>query len=227
MKQKKWFVKVLLSLFVTALLCGNGYSYICGNGAGGGYGEDENVASRGTKAGICSQNNQIEYYIVMGAGYYLKSKTSIQQLLKAVEWQDLQGVNFYEMENLVNSALYHMGTARYVYDILISQAEQTPYNESVLALLRDFDYDGFVTEKNLNRELFDVVRGYLQSGDITGVFKYSYKNQTKIISLLKTIKTHVYNRELPDISIFWDLNEILDQNSIVGSYVARVFYEIR
>ncbi|UCH95192.1 MAG: hypothetical protein JSV88_33795, partial [Candidatus Aminicenantes bacterium] len=109
---------------------------------------------------------------------------------------------------------------------LIQTAEATPYNEAVLALLKDFNYDAFRLEKGLNKELFDKVRQYLQAGDITGIFKYTYTNYTRIIELLEAVKNDAYNHKMPALSIFWQLNETLDNTSTIGSYVARLFASI-
>jgi hypothetical protein len=224
MIQKKLILKSLLVTIVTAFLCMNIYAYICGNGAGGGYG-GAGESSGGSS--ICSQDNDIEYFIMLGAGHYLDAKTDIQQLLKAVEWQDIRGVNYFEMRVLVDSALYHMKNAGYIYEILIGTAESTPYNEEVQALLKGFDYDAYMLENGLNKGLFDIVRQHLQVGDITGIFKRTHSNYLKIMQLLEAVKKEVYNNRMPGLTIFWQLNETLDNTSTIGSYTARVFAEIQ
>jgi hypothetical protein len=224
MKQKHLFVKVLLVTVITSFLCVNVYSYIATNGAGGGYG-GSGESSGGSS--ICSQNNEIEYFIILGAGNFLDAKSDVQQLLKAVELQDIRGVNYFEMQYLVENALFHMKNAQYIYDILIRTAEVTPYNESVQSLLKDFDYDAYMLENGLNKSLFDIVRQHLQAGDITGIFKRTYTKYTKIIQLLEAVKKEVYNNKMPELSIFWQLNETLDNTSTIGSYVARVFAAIQ
>jgi hypothetical protein len=202
----------------------NVYSYIDHNGAGGGYGGG-GESSGGSS--ICSQNNEIEYFIMLGAGHYLDAKTDIQQLLKAVEWQDIRGVNYFEMQYVVESSLFHMKNAKYIYEILISTAEVTPYNEAVLVLLKDFDYDDYMLENGLNKGMFDIVRHHLQAGDITGIFKRTYTDYSNIILLLEAVKKNLYNDKMPGLSIFWQLNETLDNTSTIGSYVARVFKEMK
>jgi hypothetical protein len=224
MKQKKMIVKSLLVTIVTAFLCMNVYSYICNNGAGLGY--DGSGESSGASS-ICSQNNDIEYFIMLGAGHYLDAKTDIQQLLKSVEWQDIRGVSYFEMRVLVDSALYHMKNAGYIYEILIRTAESTPYNEAVQALLKGFDYDNYMMEKGLNKGVFDIVRQHLQAGDITGIFKRTHTNYTKIIQFLESVKKELYNNKMPGLSIFWLLNETVDNTSTIGSYTARVFTAIQ
>jgi hypothetical protein len=103
----------------------------------------------------------------------------------------------------------------------------TPYNEAVLALLKGFDYDAYMMENGLNKVLFDIVCQHLQSGDITGIFKITRTNYTKIIQLLEAVKKEVYNNKMPGLSIFRQLNENVDNTSTIGSYTARVFSAIQ
>jgi hypothetical protein len=224
MKQTKLILKSLLVTIITALLGMNGYSYIDHNGAGGGYG-----STGGSSGGssICSQNNEIEYLIILGAGHYLDAKTDIQKLLKEVEWQDIWVINYTNMKSLVESALMHMKNAAYTYDILIRTAKATPYNEAVQSLLKGFNYEAYMLENGLNHELFYIVRSYLQAGDITGIFKRTRYDYSKIIQLLEALKKDLYYNKMPGLSLFWQLNETLDNTSTIGSYVARLFKEIK
>ena len=224
MVKKKLFVKVLLVPILTAFLCLYVYSYIDNNGAGGGYGGGSGESSGGSV--ICSLDNDIEYFIMLGAGHFLEAKSRVQRLLKAVEWKDIQWANYFEMTRLVENALYHMNNAKYIYRILIHTAEITPYNESVQSLLKGFDYDAFMLEKGLNKGMFDIVRQHLQAGDITGIFRQTHTNYITIIHLLEAVKQDVHNNKMPGMTVFWRLNEAVDNNSIMGSYVARVFAEI-
>jgi hypothetical protein len=224
MKQTNLILKSLLVIIITVFLCMNVYAYIYGNGAGGGYG-GPGESSGGSS--ICSQNNDIEYLIILGAGHYLDAKTDIQQLLKAVEWQDIRVINYTDMQSLVDSALVHMKYAAYTYDILIRTAEATPYNEAVQALLKGFNYEVYMLENGLNQDLFYTVRSYLQAGDITGIFKRTRYDYSRIIRLLESVKKDLYYNKMPGLSIFRQLNETLDNTSTIGSYVARIFAAIQ
>ena len=224
MKQKKLISIAMLLTIIIAFMCINVYSYIDNNGAGSGYGS----AGKSSGGSIsCSQNNEIEYLIMLGAGHYLDAKTDIQQLLKAVEWQDIKGVNYTDMHALVDSALYHMKNAKYTYDTLIVAAEATPYNGALQALLKGFDYEAYKLENGLNHDLFYIVRHYLQTGDITGIFKRTYTDYSRIIQLLESVKKDLYYNKIPGLSLFWQINEILDSTSTIGSYVARIFSAIQ
>lgn len=219
----KHLISMVLTGICTLLLIGmNAYPFINHNGAGGGYGDGDGSDDES----ICSYGGTIEFYIVQGAGYFLEANMDIQSLLRQVELQDLQGFNYQEMQAVVNSALENMYNAKQTYELLIQTALRTPYNQPVIEILKDFDYESFMKENGLNRVIFEKVRGFLQKGDITGVFKHTYSRFMEIIELLDAIKQPVSHYQLPVLSIFWRLNENTSYVSLFGSYVARVFAAI-
>jgi len=217
MKFKKFFLKVSIAVYICLfLVLSNSYTRINNNGAGGGY-------EGGGGEGIFGDSSTIEGYIVKGAGYFLKADSDIQILLSMMELQDLNGIDYREMQTVVNSALENMNNAKQTYEALIQKAEITPYNQSVIDILKNFDYEAFMKSNGLNAPIFEKVRGFLQDGDITGSFKYTYSRYLEIIVLLDVIRQSIYRYRLPELSIFWRLNENTAYISFFGSYVARVF----
>jgi hypothetical protein len=82
-------------------------------------------------------------------------------------------------------------------------------------------------EKNgFNPVLFDLVRHYLQNGDITGMFKRTYADLTGMIDILNKIRESVSRYGLPGISLFRQLNEKQALASVFGSYAAGLFDRI-
>ena len=223
MKHKQTIFTVLLVTFTAVIFVLNAHPFIKHNGAGGGYGDGGDDGSTGIQS---VDYQSIEYYIQSGGTYYLEANSQVQTLLKLVEQQEIHGVNYFEMQLKVNRAFYYMQMAKQTYEQLIRKAETTPYNENFLAQLRDFDYDSFMQKNSLNPILFDLVRQYLQNGDITGMFKRTYADVTVMIDLLVNIRDSVYQYGLPGISLFRQLNERQALSSVFGSYAARVFSEI-
>jgi hypothetical protein len=212
--KKPLIIKLLAVIFVLTLFC-YAFPYIKNNGAGGGYGGDGESMD--------GKNMPIENYIVEGAGHFLRTKKDIQELLEIVELQDVQGVNFENMNRVVDNALLNINHAIETYDNLIETAESTPYNETVLSKLRYFNYFGYMIENGLNWIVFNKVEAYLRNGNITGVFKHSRSMFLEVRQLLNNIKEELSMQRLPEISVFWKLNETCDEISLFGSYVARVF----
>lgn len=224
MKYHSLFFKIFLIFFVI-LFCSVSEAAMLVNGAGKGY-NDAQPGPSGDFPNSSRHNSEIEYYIIIGAGHYLNANADVQKLLNALEMQDIQYFDFRETLVLVDSALNHMNNAKSTYEDLIRKAKATAYDERVLDILEDFDYYRFMQKYHLNRTVFGMVRRYLEEGKITESIEYTYSNFLNIISLLRNIKVELSNQQMPEISLFWQLNETIVHNSLFGSYVARVFFAI-
>jgi len=221
MKPKNTLLKILILFIVAGMMNITVFPRVCSNGAGGGYGDDEN------NGGIKEVGEKtIEMYIVEGSGYYLGAAAGVNNLLQIYEVQDLNGVDFYHFNSLLDRALINVDKAITTYETLIMKAESTPYNKEVLEKLSGFDYYAFMTENRLNKEIFQQVEGYLKSGSITGVFKHTHENLINIKRLLESIKSPASVNRLPNVDMMWQLNEQCLETSYFGSYVARVFHGI-
>ncbi len=219
-KYKKTFTifpVLLIGIFIV-LFQMNVYSYINNNGAGKGYDGD------GKDAAV--MNITIETYIRQGAVYFLDANSEIQTLLKWVELQDIQGVDMEQLTLVLDSAAVNMKNAVATYEQLIREAEITPYNQSVQAALKSFNYDSFMLENQLNQTLFQQVKEFLKKGDITGVLKRTHSGFTGILEMLHSLKQGISGGTLPDASVFRRLNETCAEVSLFGSYAADVFSAI-
>jgi hypothetical protein len=211
------FVKILIiCIFIFIINLNTSFGRIWHNGAGSGYDGD---GGDGT-AGIY---NSIEYYITLGAGHYLKANSNFQEFLTMVEMQDIRGIDFPAMQNAAGSSLVNMENAVTIYVNLVNQAETTPYNEAVIARLKDFDYQSFMQENDLNPVVFAEVEEFLQKGDITGLFKKVHTYLTGIAQMLKAINDELALNRVPQLPGLWRLNETFSHVSLFGSCAARLF----
>jgi hypothetical protein len=144
-----------------------------------------------------------------------------------VECQDTQGLDFVAVNNLLDIAAGNMKKACETFKKLIQEAERTPYNKAIQAQLRRFAYNRFADANNLNPEIFADVKKFLKNGDITGTFKQAHSEMAGISALLETIKSETSIGTLPQVEIFWQLNEKYAAESLFGSYIARVFAELK
>jgi len=155
MKPKNSLLKILMLFIVAGMMNITVFPRVFVNGAGGVYGDDGNTG------GIQEVGEKtIEMYIVEGSGYYLGAAAGVNNILQIYEVQDLNGVDFYRFNRLMDQALINMDKAITTYETLIMKAESTPYNKEVLEKLSGFDYYAFMTENRLNKE---VLPGYLST----------------------------------------------------------------
>ena len=213
-------VKIFIFCFSLIIINNFCFPWIVMNGATGGYNED--TQSPGIQSKI-----PMEILLIEGAGYFLQTQSNVQTLLHIVELQDIKFIDYIELNKLVNSTLINIINARLAYEELIKVADITPYNLYVLEKLNKFDYETFMKEKGLNPYIFGTVRDYLVEGDITGTFKHAYINFKEIEQLLLNIQSSVLENRVPDLEILWRVNELCAEETLFGSYIARVFKTIK
>jgi hypothetical protein len=218
------FAKILIvCIFIFILNSNTAFGCIWQNGAGGGYGGGSGGEGGDGTSAI---NNTIEYYITLGAGHYLKANSNFQEFLTMVEMRDIRGIDFTAMQNSAGSALENLENSEFIYMLLVNQAEATPYNETVINRLKDFDYQSFMMENDLNPVVFAEVEGFLQKGDITGLLKKVHADLVKIVEMLKPVNEELALNRVPQLPVIWRINETFSHMSLFGSYTARVFSEV-
>jgi hypothetical protein len=223
-KSKKQFIlKIFIGIIISTMLYTIGFSCILQNGSGRGYGEGGGDSSGDE---LKCNSTIITTYIIEGAGYYLDAHSYFNTFLNRVELSEIRDFNYIECNQLINSALDNIKYAKETYYLLIEVAEITPYNQTVISKLNNFDYNLYMNEHTLNSVIFKDVENYLKNGDIRGVHKRIYSDVIEIEKLLISIKNELSLDKMPDLSIIWKLNEAFSDTLIFGQYVARVFYAI-
>ncbi|MDQ1353665.1 MAG: hypothetical protein QG657_3971, partial [Acidobacteriota bacterium] len=133
---KSLILKVFLVVFVLCVFQMNGFSRFMLNGS------PESFAVQ--------TQPLIEGYVMEGAGYFLKSQSDTLLLLNKIELSDLNGVDYAELQQLVESALANMVNAKAKYSSLTQTADTAPYEQTVINLLKTFDYYSFQQTYGLN-----------------------------------------------------------------------------
>jgi hypothetical protein len=224
--QRTYFIKivffVLAGLFILGLTI-PGYSMMCGN-----YSENGFIDPTGTtEANSTNSSTTIKSIIIISAKYYLKGKSSVDLLASRLEAAELDGINYYELQQIANDALWNMRTARYYYQELKNLADATPYNQAVIALLATFDYDTFSNKYGLNSYVYDQVTTYLQPGNIRGAYDQLFTYTDNIINFLERVQWDFYCWKFPKMDTIWKLNQECAQMLLFGQYIAQTFYSLK
>lgn len=164
--------------------------------------------------------------IANGAGAFLKSQADFIELLNRVEVSDANGIDFKELETLLDQSILHLETARDYYINLIQKAEATNYNTTILEKLAGFDYTGFRQARRLNGEIFQKVEALLSVGDTRGVYDALLTETNQVLDQLATIKADINLQVFPNLSTLWRTNQAYSETVLFGQYVAEVFFEI-
>ena len=168
----------------------------------------------------------IEGYVAEGAGYFLKSHSDTLLLLNKIELSDLNGVDYTELQQLVDNALYNMQNAKTKYTSLTQIADTALYEQAVIDQLLTFDYYSFQQAKGLNGIIFDQVGTYLGTGDVRGMYHKILSDTQEIIDKLTVVKSIIDSGTLPETASLWRLNQSYSDTQFLGQYAAEVFYDI-
>lgn len=143
------------------------------------------------------KNKGAMWLISMGAKHYLDGYSDVLEFLNRFELSDLYGLDYAELNQILDSAIHNMNNAYNNYFMLILTAEFTPYNTTFIDKLKTFDYRDFEKTHHLNAVIFDKVEEYLKKGDITGAFKACRTDIMEIIAVLERIKGYTINNRMP------------------------------
>jgi hypothetical protein len=200
-----------------------GYPMMVGNYSEKGFDEP----GGGTTAiSSTTASETIKDLIIKSATYFLKGKSNIDLLASKLEAANQEELGFYEFQTIVNEALNNMREARSYYQTLKLRADATPYNQAVIMQLINFDYDSLMEEYNLNGDIFNQVKVYLQAGDIRGTYRRFFNYTDNIVGMLETVQTEVTCWNFPEMNNIWKLIQECSQMHLFGQYIAQTFYNL-
>jgi hypothetical protein len=209
---------------IISLVSVNLYGMIIGNDSCRGYEGSCKFYDISDPGSSKSTSQTICQLVIEGGGYFLKSHSDLLLLLNKIEISELNGVDYSELQYIINSAIKNMVNAKETYINLISIAKVTPYNPSIIEKLQLFDYPGFQKEKKLNSEIFKQVEVFLSKGDVTGVYNHLKSEMDSILEKLYEIKSDIDLNNFPEITALWRVNQKYSETMLFGQYVAEVFF---
>ena len=226
MKQKKQLgLKIFLGILILLMVNVYSHSRWLSNKGNEFYEPDSSGSSQSLKATTCTDNT-IRTNIIVGAGNFLNSHSSMLLLLNKIEMSDLNGVDYNDLRDTLYRVIDSMEGAKEAYTALTQKAEITPYNQAKIDLLISFDYTGFQEARDLNSILFKKVEEYLGNGDVTGYFGQVLSAMEAILEKLYQVKNTLDNDQLPVNLKLWRLNRIYSKTLLFGQYAAEVFYAV-
>ncbi len=208
------FIFLNFSLFPYWTVNGSGIAYNGGDGSGSSSGD---TTSSANNAGV------IDIYIALAGGYFLESYSKTLTFMNKTELAALYGMNYNELQVLLNDALLNMELANQTYGYLQQIAANTPYNPVVIQALKDFNYQDFCSENHCSREIFSQVQSYLSNGNVTEVYGKIIAHTQEIIDLLQLVKRDIDQKTFPSTKNVRQLNQAYSTTLLFGQYVAEIF----
>ena len=164
--------------------------------------------------------------IIDAAGFYLKSTSDYQLLLREIELSGNPGINVSVLEEFINNAVGNLELANSTYYQLWQTSKYLEYDPVILEKLHRFNYSGYQAAHQLNPAIFKQVTGFLKAGDIRGSYERAYQATGEILARIKTLKTNLDKNTLPNIPDCWRLNQLFLETELFGQYVAEVFFAV-
>jgi hypothetical protein len=208
-KKNSVILKLLLGVFILFLFNYSAFSKLVHNGASAGFSEPESTAIQG--------------YVMEAAGHFLESHADFLLFLNRVELADLDGVDYSELQLMINNTIAHMTNAKTTYNDLTQIADAAPYDQPFITELLNFDYASLQQDKSLNSVIFNEVETYLSAGDIRGIFHKTLADTQYILDLLTPVKSAVDAETLPETEDLWRVNQAYSETQLVGQFAAEVF----
>lgn len=169
-----------------------------------------------------SQKADIETNVIDGALLFLKSKANADLLLQEYEKSAKSAFNFFRANDLVNQVILDLESSRNYYIAARDIGKKIGYVEKKISWFRDFDYDSFITENLMNREIAEKVKKYLVVCDIIGIYNQNVEDINSIIETLYAIKEAMKSNTQPDIKLFWRLLQQYSEAALFGNYATVI-----
>lgn len=173
-----------------------------------------------------SEVGTIKGHLEEGAVCFLESYSDFLQFLSKIEIGELGSLDYNELKLILNNAIGKMEDTENIYCELRQKADYTPYNPKVINELLAFNYGNFRIRNHLLEPVFNNVKHYLCKGKIREMYVERISQIERILSIANMIKEKIEVSELPETSVFHDLNEACSQSLLFGQYASRVFQEI-
>lgn len=160
----------------------------------------------------------IETHVVVGSAYFLESKSNADLLLMEYEKSANQTFNCALALEYTEKAIAGLESAKLNYIEAKNIGERIGYIEAKTNWFKEFNYDGFIMENNLNKEIAGRVKSYLVKADILGIYGKSIDDIDKILITLGNVRSQLQISKKPGIKVFWGLFQQYAEYSLFGNY---------
>ena len=172
------------------------------------------------------EQSQIESAVIEGAVRFLEAQSHSNLLLKEYENSAKQPFNFSAALEHAENTIRELKQSTEEYVKAIDLGKQSGYVEETLQKFKNFNYDSFTSNKQLNNDTMVLVKSYLSGGNILGAYQQKVDHISEILVTLEQIKEKLTVQQLPDISLFWQLLQQFSKSSLFGNYCTMTASEI-
>ena len=180
-----------------------------------------NVSSQSESSeSLLGGRDEIRGYLVQGAAQYIQSYTEALRLLNEYELSSADSLNYSVALMYCNTALKALETSKENFESAIAIAENLEYVEAYRIKLLAFNYDSYISENRLNSVIAGEVKGFLENGDMIGLYRKNLEKIDSILAVLSKIYKQLNSNKRPGISEFWSLYQKYSETALFGNYAS-------
>jgi hypothetical protein len=165
-----------------------------------------------------SEKIQIEENMIDGAAHFLLSKSYADLLLYEYEKSAKQEFNFSMSLEYLEKAIQEVNFSKMKYAAALDIGRKIGYAENKIDWFKTFNYDDFIRDNKLNKEISEVVKSYLVRYDVIGIYQQNIDYINQILYTLNLIKYDLKAKRRPDVMIYWSLLQQYSETVLFGNY---------
>ena len=169
-----------------------------------------------------NNNDNIEKLIIEGAGYFLKSHSEFLSFLQQIETGNGE-YDYLLLNQILDSAADNLENAKAAYNKLYDRAKIKSYNPVVTGKLVNFDYANYRETIKAVPSIYDRMKFYLGSGNVTGLYLEFYTGTSSILTSLKDIKKDIEQNAPPAAAPLRGISQEYARLLLLGQYTAEIF----
>lgn len=161
-----------------------------------------------------------------GGTFFLQSKGYFNFFVSRVEYSEIQGPNYEEMNIHLLAAIENLESAIDKYSLLCYTADNAQYNDNIVYLIK-YDYNGFKESNSVDLDVFCKVEEFLSQGKVKEVYHYALNEFLVLRGMLEEIKASVQLKRFPDINLVWKANEKFFNLGHFGQNCSQIFRNVK
>jgi hypothetical protein len=199
------FITIVLGVAVLIFAASANYGVVIGNDIAEGFPDTD--------------SSNIENQIIEGASQFFQASADIMKLFDETE----RGARLRSFPNnigLIDAAISKLRLSKENYLKAVNLGNAVDETKCNFNYLKQFDYDKFIEEKGLIKEIAEDVKTYLSAGNVTGFYHRIADDLEIMIRKLDELKVKLKssNNTAFDITDYWGLIQLTSRIMLFGNY---------
>lgn len=167
--------------------------------------------------------------MVKGSAFFLQSFSTSNQLLKIYEESETGVFDKDKAISLAKEVIETLNLAKTYYSNAKKIGEEIGYSPEKITRFSSFNYDAYIAQWNLNPDVANAVKGFLEKNDVLGIYQQNIDNIGEIViemnGLVSDLDT-VDAQPKPNVERYWKVLQLFCENALFGNYSTMLGTEV-